>query len=110
MSAYEKCENLLKNYNSYKLGLAVNNGKVARKCVDKIDKAIASLNDEQYIGIITMHYIDRLTMERIAEIYDISLVTAYAQKKKLIHKLKNILCSDEAIKEILGNEKRTKKG
>ena len=101
MSAYEKCENLLKNYNSYKLGLAVNNGKVARKCVDKIDKAIASLNDEQYIGIITMHYIDRLTMERIAEIYDISLVTAYAQKKKLIHKLKNILCSDEAIRELL---------
>ena len=110
MGAYEKCENLLKNYNDYKLGIAVNNGKVARKCVDKIDKAIASLNDEQYIGIITMHYIDRLTMERIAEIYDISLVTAYAQKKKLIHKLKNILCSDEAIKEILGNEKRTKKG
>ena len=101
MSAYEKCENLLKNYNSYKLGLAVNNGKVARKCVEKIDKAIASLNNEEYIGIITMHYIDRLTMERIAEVYDISLVTAYAQKKKLIHKLKNILCSDEAIRELL---------
>ena len=101
MSAYEKCENLLKNYNNYKLGLAVNNGKVARKCVDKIDKAIVSLKDEEYIGIITMHYIERLTMERIAEVYDISLVTAYAQKKKLIHKLKNILCSDEAIRELL---------
>ena len=101
MSAYEKCENLLKNYNSYKLGLAVNNGKVARKCVEKIDKAIGSLKDEKYIGIITMHYIDRLTMERIAEVYDISLVTAYSQKKKLIHKLKNIICSDEAIRELL---------
>ena len=101
MGAYEKCENLLKNYNNYKLGLAVNNGKVARKCVDKIDKAIVSLKDEEYIGIITMHYIERLTMERIAEVYDISLVTAYAQKKKLIHKLKNILCSDEAIRELL---------
>ena len=101
MGAYEKCENLLKNYNNYKLGLAVNNGKVARKCVEKIDKAIASLNNEKYIGIITMHYIDRLTMERIAEVYDVSLVTAYAQKKKLVHKLKNILCSDEAIRELL---------
>ena len=101
MGAYEKCENLLKNYNNYKLGLAVNNGKVARKCVDKIDKAIVSLKDEEYIGIITMHYIERLTMERIAEVYDISLVTAYAQKKKLVHKLKNILCSDEAIRELL---------
>ena len=48
-----------------------------------------------------MHYIDGLTMERIAEIYDISLVTAYAQKKKLIHKLKNILCSEDAIRELL---------
>ena len=101
MGAYEKCEKLLKNYNNYKLGLAVNNGKIARKCVDKIDKAIASLKDEEYIGIITMHYIDRLTMERIAEVYDISLVTAYSQKKKLIHKLKNIICSDEAIRELL---------
>ena len=92
---------LLKNYNNYKLGLAVDNGKIAKKCVEKIDKAIASLNNEQYIGIITMHYMDMLTMERIAEVYDISLVTAYAQKKKLIHKLKYILCSDEAIKELL---------
>ena len=101
MDAYEKCEKLLKNYSNYKLGLAVANGKITRKCVDKIDKAIVSLKDEEYIGIITMHYIDRLTMERIAEVYDISLVTAYAQKKKLIHKLKNILCSDEAIRELL---------
>lgn len=97
MDAYEKCEKLLKNYNNYKLS----DGKIAKKCVDRIDKAIASLNNEEYIGIITMHYIDRLTMERIAEIYDISLVTAYAQKKKIIHQLKNILCSDEAIRELL---------
>ena len=101
MGAYEKCENLLKNYNDYKLGIAVDNSKTAKKCVDKIDKAIVSLKDEKYIGIITMHYIDRLTMERIAEVYDISLVTAYSQKKKLIHKLKNIICSDEAIRELL---------
>lgn len=97
MGAYEKCEKLLKNYNNYKFS----DGKIAKKCVDRIDKAIASLNNEEYIGIITMHYIDRLTMERIAEIYDISLVTAYAQKKKIIHQLKNILCSDEAIRELL---------
>ena len=101
MGAYEKCEKLLKNYNNYKLGLAVDDGKIAKKCVDKIDKAIVSLKDEKYIGIITMHYIDRLTMERIAEVYDISLVTAYSQKKKLIHKLKNIICSEEAIMELL---------
>ena len=101
MGAYEKCENLLKNYNNYKLGIDITNGKIAKKCVDKIDKAIVSLKNEEYIGIITMHYIDGLTMECIAEVYDISLVTAYAQKKKLKKKKKNILCSDEAIKELL---------
>lgn len=101
MGAYEKCEELLKNYNNYKMGFEIDNSKMAKKCIDKIDKAIAFLNDDKYIGIITMHYIDKLTMESVAEIYDISTVTAYAQKKRLIHQLKDILCTDEAIKEIL---------
>ena len=102
MSAYDKCEILLKNYNNYKLGLTTDSGKVAKRCVEKIDKALEAMKDEPFIGIITMHYMDMLTMECIAEAYDISLVTAYAQKKKLMHKLKYILCSDEAIKELFG--------
>ena len=101
MGAYEKCENLLKNYNNYKLGIDITNGKIAKKCVDKIDKAIVSLKNEEYIGIITMHYIDGISMERIAELCYISNVTAYKKRKMLIHKLKHILCSDEAIREIL---------
>ena len=101
MSAYEKCEMLLKNYNNYKLGLTMDNGKVAKKCVKMIDKALEALKDEPFICIITMHYIDNISMERIAEVCYISNVTAYKQKKKLIHKLKNILCSDDAIRELL---------
>lgn len=106
MSAYEKCEMLLKNYNNYKLGLTVDDGKIAKRCVKMIDKALEALKDEPFICIITMHYIDGISMERIAEVCYISNVTAYKQKKKLIHKLKNILCSDEAIKEMLKDEKR----
>lgn len=98
MDSYQKCDRLLKNYNDYKLS----DGKLARKCVKRIDNALNALKSEKYIGIITMYYIGGLTMETIAEVYDISTVTAYAQKKKLIHKLKTILCSDEAIKELLG--------
>lgn len=105
MSAYEKCEMLLKNYNNYKLGLTTDNGKIARRCVKKIDKALEALKDEPFICIITMHYIDGLTMERIADVCYISVVTAYKQRKRLIHKLKNILCSDDAIKEMLNYEK-----
>ena len=36
MSAYEKCEMLLKNYNNYKLGLTTDSGKVAKRLVKKI--------------------------------------------------------------------------
>ena len=105
MSAYEKCEMLLKNYNNYKLGLTTDDGKIARRCVKMIDKALEALKDEPFICIITMHYIDGLTMERIADVCYISVVTAYKQRKRLIHKLKNILCSDDAIREMLNYEK-----
>ena len=92
---------LLKNYNSFKMGLELGNDKETKRLFARLDKAIKSLQGEEFIGIITMHYFDRLTMERIAEIYDISLVTAYAQKKKMIKKIANIALSDDVIKEIL---------
>ena len=92
---------LLKNYNSFKMGLELGNDKETKRLFARLDKAIDFLKDEEFIGIITMHYFDRLTMERIADIYDISLVTAYAQKKKMIKKIANIALSDDVIKEIL---------
>ena len=98
---FRKCELLLKNYNSFKLGLELGNDEETNRLFARLDKAIESLKDEKFIGIVTMHYFDKLTMERIAEIYDISLVTAYSQKKKMIKKVANIVLSDDAIKEIL---------
>ena len=91
----------MKNYNSFKLGLELGNDEETKRLFARLDKAIESLKDEKFIGIVTMHYFDKLTMERIAEIYDISLVTAYSQKKKMIKKVANIVLSDDAIKEIL---------
>ena len=99
--SFKKCEMLLKNYNSFKMGLELGNDKETKRLFARLDKAIESLQGEEFIGIITMHYLDRLTMQRIAEIYDISLVTAYAQKKKMIKKIANIALSDDVIKEIL---------
>ena len=101
MNAYQKCESLLRNYNSYKISLEHGADEITQKCVDKIDKAVYTLSNEKYIGIVKLHYIDGVTMERIAELYDISTVAVYKRKKRLINKLKNILCSDEAIREIL---------
>ena len=99
--SFKKCELLLKNYNNFKMGLELGNDKETERLFARLDKAIEFLKDEEFIGIISMHYFDRLTMECIAEIYDISLVTAYAQKKKMIKKIANIALSDDVIKEIL---------
>lgn len=99
--SFRKCELLLKNYNDFKLGLELGNDEETKRLFARLDNAMESLRDDEFIGIISMHYFDRLTMERIAEIYDISLVTAYAQKKKMIKKIANIVLSDDAIKEIL---------
>lgn len=100
--SFRKCELLLKNYNDFKLGLELGNDEETKRLFARLDNAMESLRDEEFIGIISMHYFDRLTMERIAEIYDISLVTAYAQKKKMIKKIANIVLSDDVIKEIFG--------
>lgn len=101
--SFIKCELLLKNYNSFKMGLELGNDEETKRLFERLDKAIELLKDEEFIGIITMHYLDKITMEYIAELYDISTVTAYAQKKKLIRKIADIILSDEAIKEILNS-------
>lgn len=103
--SFKKCETLLKNYNNFKMGLELGNDEETKRLFSNLEKAIDFLEDEEFIGIITMRYFDKLTMERIAEIYDVSVVTVYAQKKKLINKIASIIFSDDVIREILADEK-----
>ena len=102
--SFKKCEALLKNYNNFKMGLELGNDEETKRIFSNLEKAIDFLGDEEFIGIITMHYFDKLTMECIAEIYDVSVVTVYAQKKKLVNKLASIIFSDDVIREILMHE------
>ena len=101
MNAFKKTEAMLWNYNSYKLAVELEpDNKVAQKLIHNIDTAIMNTKSK-YIELIPMHYFNGITMERIAEIFDISVVATYNQKKKLIKKLMVILCADEAIRELL---------
>lgn len=101
MTAFEKTEAMLWNYNSYKLAVELDgNNEVARKLVYKIDTAILNTKSK-YIELIPLHYFNGVTMERIAEIFDISVVATYNQKKKLIKKLAVILCAEDTIRELL---------
>ena len=102
--SFKKCEALLKNYNNFKIGLELGNDEETKRLFSNLEKAIDFLEDEEFIGVITMHYFDKLTMECIAEIYDVSVVTVYAQKKKLVNKLASIIFSDDVIREILTHE------
>ena len=102
MNAFQKTEAMLWNYNSYKLAVELDNSNiVAQKLIHNIDTAIKNTKSK-YIELIPMHYFNGITMERIAEIYDISVVATYNQKKKLVNKLAVILCADDAIRELLG--------
>lgn len=101
MNAFEKTEAMLWNYNSYKLAVELEpDNKIAQKLIHNIDTAIMSVSSK-YIELIPMHYFNGITMERCAEIFDISVVATYNQKKKLIKKLAVILCADDAIRELL---------
>lgn len=101
MTAFEKTEAMLWNYNSYKLAVELEpDNKVARKLIHNIDTAVASIQSK-YIELIPLHYFNGVTMERIAEIFDISVVATYNQKKKLIKKLAVILCAEDTIRELL---------
>ena len=101
MTAFQKTEAMLWNYNSYKLAVELEpDNKIAQKLISNIDRAIESI-DSYYIELIPMHYFNGITIEKIAEIFDISVVATYNQKKKLIKKLMVILCADDAIRELL---------
>lgn len=101
MNAFQKTEAMLYSYNSYKLAVELEpNNKVAQKLIHNIDTAINSISSK-YIELIPMHYFKKITMERIAEIFDISVVATYNQKKKLVKRLAVILCADDAIRELL---------
>lgn len=101
MTVFQKTEAMLWNYNSYKLAVELEpNNKIAQKLIHNIDTAIMSISSK-YIELIPMHYFNGITMERCAEIFDISVVATYNQKKKLVKKLAVILCADDTIRELL---------
>lgn len=95
-TAFQKTEELLKNYNILKRSKE----PTTKKMITKLNGALKEIKDDQYYEIITMTYFENQTREYIAEYFDTTTTTVTRNKNRLINKLKIMIFSDEAIREM----------
>lgn len=95
-SAYQKTEELLKNYNAFK----ESDQPYTKKLVREIDMALEDIKDDLYYDIIIMSYFEGRSREYMAEYFDTTVTTISRNKNRLINKLKARLFSDDVIMEV----------
>lgn len=102
VSAFKKTENLLKNYNKYKIAIETDpdNTNKTKKLIKIIDRALETIEDDSYYSIIEMYYFEHKTREEIAEFYDVEVKTITRNKSRLVNEMKTVLFSDRTIEEI----------
>ena len=96
--AFEKTEQLLKNYNQLKKSYSEDG--TAKKFVDIVDNALQELYDDIYYDIIPMMYFEGQSRESIAEYFDTTVTTISRNKKRLVEKLKCLIFADDVIYEL----------
>lgn len=96
-SAFKKTEEVLKNYNQYKTAA---DSEKAIKFINIIDKALSTIENDEYYEVITQFYFEGKTRENIAEYFECDVKTVTRNKSRLINKLKIILFSDKTIEEL----------
>lgn len=97
-TAFQKTEQILKNYNELKKSYSEDG--TAKKFVDIIDNALKELLDDIYYDIIPMMYFENQTREAIAEYFDTTVTTISRNKRRLINKLKCMIFADDVIYEL----------
>lgn len=95
-TAYEKTEELLRNYNAFK----ESDQPYTIKLVKKINDALDTIKDDIYFDVISMYYFNHETRETIAEYFNTTVTTISRNKTRLINKIKPILFSDDVIYEL----------
>ena len=97
--AYKKTEELLKSYKDMK-AIPPEEGSSAYIMLRKVDEALEVLENDDYCGLIQMIYEDGKTREECAEFYGVEPVTISRNKKRLVDRVKNIIFSDDVIREL----------
>lgn len=95
-SAFQKTEELLRNYNAFKKS----DQPYAKTIVNKINDALYSIKDDPYYEAIPLIYFDEESREYIAEHFNTTVTTVSRNKTRLVNKLKAILFSDDTIYEL----------
>lgn len=95
-TAYQKTEELLRNYNNFKSS----DQEITQKLVQKIDNALYDIKDDVYYEIIPLTYFSNETRETIAEIFNTTERTISRNKGRLVNILKTKLFSDDVIYEL----------
>lgn len=98
-TAVRKTEELLKNYRDMKTIPPVK-GSAADIMLTKVDEALAALDGDDYSGLIQMIYEEGKTREECAEFYGVEPVTISRNKRRLVERIKNIIFSDDVIREL----------
>ena len=95
-TAYQKTEELLRNYNTFK----ESDQPYTQKLVAKIDDALQSIEDDIYYDVIPLIYFEDETRENVADHFRTTVTTISRNKVRLVNKLKVILFSDDVIYEL----------
>lgn len=95
-NAFQKTEELLRNYNNLKLS----DEPKTKILVAKMNEALSTIKGDIYYGIIPMFYFDHETRENIADYYNTTVTTISRNKTRLVNQLKAILFSSDFITEI----------
>lgn len=67
----------------------------------RIDKAMETIQDDDYCDVIVSRYFDGLTIVEISEIYDCKYQNISKHRNKLIKRLASELFPEDVLKEIL---------
>lgn len=95
-TAFQKTEELLRNYNAFK----ISDQPYTQKLVRRIDFALEEISNDIYFEIIPMIYFKEYTREDCAEHFNTTVTTISRNKTRLVNQLKNYLFSDDVIFEL----------
>lgn len=102
LSTFKKTEEVLKNYQTYLKAAELDpTGTIkTQKLINIINRALKTIEDDEYYSIIEMIYFEHKSREDVAEFYDKEVKTISRNKKRLINELKMVIFSDESIQEL----------
>lgn len=95
--SYRKTEALLRSYR--KLQMAEQTESV-RKTISKVNDALRYIENDPYVKIIWLYYIDGCSRDGVAYTLNISPSVVSRHKARLVNEIKVILFADEFVNEI----------